>query len=170
MVPLARIGVLLNRPQYIREATYQFLLHAQYLVHPPTGLWYHGWQFLAPPSGADPSGTASVHNFASALWARGNCWITLAIPMFLSILVDGGMLPSSPAEMEQDPTSRFLISTYRRQVNTLLGLQDDKTGMWHTLLLDPSSYVETSATAGFAAGIYMGLRMVSRPLSLGASC
>ena len=33
--------------------------------------------------------------------------------------------------------------------------------MWHTLLDDPESYVETSATTGFVAGILMGLRLVS---------
>ncbi|MFA9377669.1 MAG: glycoside hydrolase family 88 protein [Lachnotalea sp.] len=26
------------------------------------------------------------HNFAKALWGRGNCWITSAIPEFLSMV------------------------------------------------------------------------------------
>lgn len=156
VVPLARIGVLMKRPHYVHEAIAQFLLHAQYLVHTPSGLWYHGWQFES----------GSGHNFANALWARGNCWITLAIPIFLSILLDGGYLSADSLKREEDPVGRFLVSTYRRQVNSLVKLQDEKTGMWHTLLVDPTSYVETSATAGFAAGIYMGLRMV-RPTSPG---
>lgn len=61
-----------------------------------------------------------------------------------------------------DPVYRCLISTLTHQVNTLLKLRDDKTGLWHTLLNDADSYVETSATAGFAGGMLMGVRLVSR--------
>ncbi|KAJ9092843.1 hypothetical protein QFC19_008567 [Naganishia cerealis] len=60
-----------------------------------------------------------------------------------------------------DPIYRTLVSTLRRQVDALVNLQDEKTGLWHTLLTDPSSYVETSAAAGFSAGIFMALRLVS---------
>jgi hypothetical protein len=45
-------------------------------------------------------------------------------------------------------------------VDALVKLQDPKTGLWHTLLDDPDSYVETSAAAGFAAGIFMATRLV----------
>lgn len=58
VMPLARIGQVLNRPHYIEEAKYQFLLHAQYLADNATGLWFHGWTFDGD------------HNFAGALWAR----------------------------------------------------------------------------------------------------
>ncbi len=37
-------------------------------------------------------------------------------------------------------------------------LQDEETGLWHTLLRYKDSYVESSATAGFAAGAYLALR------------
>jgi unsaturated rhamnogalacturonyl hydrolase len=145
VLPLTMIGLLFDRPHYISEATYQFILHAQYLVDTTTGLWFHGWQFT------DKGG----HNFARALWARGNSWITIAIPIFLEIL--GDKLP------KDSPDHKFLVSTWRRQVERLITLQDEKTGLWHTLLLDATSYVETSASAGFCAGIFMGLRNV-RPL------
>lgn len=140
-IPLAKIGKLLNRPQYIQEAKYQFLLHAQYLAHTPSGLWYHGWQFTRDGG----------NNFANALWARGNCWITISIPLLLEIL--GDELP------EGDSVREFLVSTLRRQIDALVRTQDESTGLWHTLIEDPSSYVESSASAGFAAGIYMALRM-----------
>ncbi|TYJ51833.1 hypothetical protein B9479_007573 [Cryptococcus floricola] len=142
-IPLAKIGVLYNRQDYIDEALYQFLLHIRYLADPKTGLWYHGWQFT-------PNASSNGHNFANALWARGNCWITVAIPMLLDIL--GDRLPPS------HPTYKYLVSVWKRQVDALVKLQDGKTGLWHTLLVDPTSYVETSASAGFAAGIYMGIR------------
>jgi hypothetical protein len=85
-------------------------------------------------------------------WARGNSWITIAIPIFLDLMKDH--LPKS------SPDYKFLVSTWTRQVNKLITLQDEETGLWHTLLVDPTSYVESSASAGFAAGIFMGLRMV----------
>ena len=35
----------------------------------------------------------------------------------------------------------------------------DPSGLWHTLLDDPGSYLEASATAGFAYGLIKGARM-----------
>ena len=60
-----------------------------------------------------------------------------------------------------DPVYRSLVATLKRQVDGLLALQDDETGMWHTLLDDPTTYVETSATAGFVGGLLMAIRLVS---------
>ena len=37
--------------------------------------------------------------------------------------------------------------------------QDEGTGLWHTILDDPTSYLEASATAGFAYGILKCLRL-----------
>ncbi|WWD04369.1 hypothetical protein V865_002438 [Kwoniella europaea PYCC6329] len=114
VIPLTKIGLLLNRPHYIEEA-----------------------------------GTSGTHS-SDAPWARGNCWITLAIPMFLELT---GLSPS-------DPVHRMLVSTLRRQVDALLPLRDAASGLWHTLLDDPTSYVETSGSSGFVGGILMAIRLV----------
>ncbi len=143
VIPLAQIGVLLKRPAYIEEAKYQFLLHIKYLAETTSGLWYHAWTFT-------PEENVVGHQWARALWARGNCWITVSIPIFLEILGD---------TLDQ-PIRQLLVTTLQRQIDALVELQG-KDGLWHTLLPDPTSYVESSATAGFAAGIYMALRMVS---------
>ena len=45
VLPLAKIGQLLGRPQYVEEARRQFMLHVKYLVDRKTGLWFHGWTF-----------------------------------------------------------------------------------------------------------------------------
>ena len=135
VLPLTKIGLLLDRPHYVREATFQFLTHVAYLMDRETGLWFHGWTF------------EGHHNFAKARWARGNSWLTMVIPDFLE-LVD---LP------ESDPVRRFLIEVLDAQVAALAALQDD-SGLWHTLLDDRSSYVEASATAGFAYGILKAVR------------
>ena len=136
VLPLAKIGLLLGRPQYIEEAKRQFLVHIKYLFDKKTGLWFHGWNFNGR------------HNFAGALWARGNCWVTIAIPEIIELLD----LP------EGDALRMFLIDTLAAQVKTLSETQDEDTGLWHTLIVDPSSYLEASATAGFAYGILKGVR------------
>lgn len=43
------------------------------------------------------------------------------------------------------------------QIAALAKCQDD-SGLWHTLLDDPHSYPEASATAGFAYGILKAVR------------
>lgn len=101
-LPLARAAIFLDRPAYLQLAIGQFLLHAQYLCDTHTGLWYHGWQF-----GDDRGGNG--HNFARAKWARGNCWITLAIPMLLEITDEG--------KLREDAVRTNLIHVWRRQVS-----------------------------------------------------
>ena len=130
---LANMGRILGRIDYQEEAQFQFLLHTKYLVERNTGLWYHGWTF-------DGQG-----HFAQALWGRGNCWVTIAIPAFL--------------EMVELPTSvrRLLTGTLAAQIESLERFQNEN-GMWHTLIDDPTSYTEASATAGFAYGILRAVR------------
>ncbi|MCC3355908.1 glycoside hydrolase family 88/105 protein [Bacillus sp. REN16] len=135
VLPLTKIGLLLNKPEYIEEAKKQFLIHIKYLFDKKTGLWFHGWSF------------EGNHNFAEALWGRGNSWVTIAIPEFLD-LID---LP------EEDAVRQILIDTLDRQLEALEKCQNEN-GLWHTLLLDPTSYVEGSCTAGFAFGTLKAVR------------
>lgn len=128
---LAKIGKVLDKPEYVEEAKYQFLIHTEYLRDKVSGLWFHGWNF------------EGHHNFGEAFWCRGNCWITIAIPELLDILD----LP------EHDSYRRLMLQTLKTQVETLAKLQDEETGLWHTLLDDPESYIETSGSAGVAYGI-----------------
>ena len=130
---LAKMGKVLNKQEYIDESLKQFLIHIKYLCDKNTGLWFHGWSFI------------EKNNFANALWARGNCWYTAGVVDYIELVdLKGG-------------TKHFLIDTLEAQVKKLKELQTDE-GMWHTLLDDPSSYVETSATAGFGYGILKAVR------------
>ncbi|HEU5068535.1 MAG TPA: glycoside hydrolase family 88 protein [Sphingomicrobium sp.] len=135
VLPLAKIGLLLDRPHYVEEAKRQFLVHIKYLFDRKTGLWFHGWNFNGR------------HNFARALWARGNCWVTIAIPEIIEIL---DLHPG-------DAFRTFLIDTLAAQVKTLAETQH-ANGLWHTLITDETSYLEASATAGFAYGILKSVR------------
>ena len=136
VLPLARIGQILNRTDYIEEAKRQFLLHVTYLFDRRSGLFFHGWTF------------DGMHNFADARWARGNSWVTMAIPEFIDMLD----LPAG------DPVREYLLEVLLAQCEALRGLQDRDTGSWRTLLDHPDSYIEASATAGFAYGILKAVR------------
>ncbi len=136
VLPLAKVGKVLGRSEYIEDAKKQFLLHTKYLADKKTGLWYHGWSF------------EGRHNFANAFWARGNCWITIAIPEFIELL-----------DLQHGEALReFLLDVLRNQVDALVKCQDKSTGLWHTVLDDDTSYLEASASAGFAYGILKGVR------------
>ena len=138
VLPLAKIGKVLNRPHYVEEAKRQFLLHIKYLFDTQTGLFFHGWTF-------EDGG----HNFARARWARGNSWLTIVIPEFIELLdLD-----------ERDPIRIHLTDTLEAQCRALKTLQD-ASGLWRTLLDhdDEGSYVESSATAGFAYGVLLARR------------
>lgn len=73
----------------------------------------------------------------------------MAIPDFIEML----KLP------ESDGTRLFLTTSLVAQINALVKYQDQATGLWHTILDDPTSYLEASCTAGFAYGIMKALRM-----------
>ena len=130
---LANMGRILKNQAMTEEAQYQFLIHEKYLCDKVSGLWYHGWTFK------------EKNNFAGAFWGRGNCWITMAIPEFLEICDCG------------EAVKKMLANTLREQVQSLRDLQAEN-GMWHTLVDDADSYVEASATCGFAYGILRAVK------------
>ena len=130
---LGRAGVLLKHQPYLTEAERQFLLHTKYLVDRDTGLWYHGWTFLGR------------HNYGKGLWGRGNCWISFAVADFIEF------------EGVSESVKLFLQETLYSQAVALAKFQNEH-GMWHTLVDDPTSYVEASGTCGFGYGILKGVR------------
>ncbi|MGV8987727.1 MAG: glycoside hydrolase family 88/105 protein [Cypionkella sp.] len=130
---LAAYGQAAARPELVDEAVRQFLVHARYLSDPQTGLWFHGWTF------------AGRHNFAKARWARGNAWITACI---LDLFEFSAVPPAIHG---------FLAGVLTTQVEALLPLQT-ASGAWRTLLDDPDSYEEISATAGFGYGLLKAAR------------
>ena len=131
---LYRAGVALGRTDWQNEAKYQFLLHIKYLHCQENALWYHGWTF------------EGRHHFGRAFWARGNSWITCGAADFIEWL---------PAD---DPVRRAVLTTWQEQCLALVGLQDEATGLWHTLLDHADSYLETSASAAIAYGLLKGVR------------
>lgn len=131
---LASYGQASGRRELVDEASLQFLVHARYLADTETGLWFHGWTF------------DGRHNFARARWARGNAWITAGILDLLDLAEIG------------KPVRDFLLGVLKAQVDALLPLQAP-SGAWHTLLDDPASYEEISATSGIGYGLLKGHRL-----------
>ena len=132
---LNRMGQKYNRQDWIDESIHQVLLHIKYLCDVHTGLFYHGWTFK------------ERSHFGGVFWCRGDGWFTLGILDYLEMFEDR----LSPALRE------FILDTFRAQVKALSGLQAPD-GLWHTVLMDPGSYEETSGSAAIAAGILKGLR------------
>lgn len=133
---LARMGRLTGERRFLSEATRQFLIHVKYLYEKKNGLFYHGWSF--PENG----------NFGGVFWCRGNSWYASSVVDFIETMgteLDGG-------------TREFLLDTLRAQADALVPLQD-ASGLWHTVLDDPESYLETSGSAGFAYGLLKGVRL-----------
>lgn len=130
---LGRMGVLLGNDAYVQESVRQFLVHLKYLTDVKTGLFFHGWTFHGN------------HHFGEARWGRGNAWYTAGLIDYLDIVP----LPEG--------VRAVLLTALERQADALLPLQT-ADGMWRTLLDDPTSYVESSATAGFAYGLLKAVR------------
>ncbi len=131
---LASFGQAAGERRFVEEAERQFLVHARYLADPSSGLWFHGWTF------------EGRHNFARALWGRGNAWITVGI---LDLVEFAEIAPS---------VRTYLLGVLETQIEALLKLQAS-SGAWHTLLDDPASYEEISATAGFGYGLMKAARL-----------
>ncbi len=135
---LYKAGQVLKKKEYCEEAKYQFLLHIKYLHSTENALWYHGFTF------------EGRHHFANAYWARGNSWFTCGAVDFLEMI-------------EEDCTARLIRETWQAQCGALVRLQDKTTGLWHTLLDHPDSYLETSASAAITYGLLKGMRLKLLP-------
>lgn len=134
VLPLATLGRILGKKEWMDEAEYQLLLHIEHLADPVTGLWWHGYTFKGR------------HHFAEAFWGRGNSWATIALPLFVETI------PLSPA------VKRYVSVVMNRQIEAVAKLQD-ASGLWHTLLDHEDSYLESSCAAGFGYGILKGIKL-----------
>jgi unsaturated rhamnogalacturonyl hydrolase len=129
---LLRAGVALGEPALVADALNQFQWHIRYLHDPETGLWFHGYD----------SGTGG--HMSGFHWARANAWAAYTMSRVGRVLPEPYLYP---AYMDVGCSLRDLLAAARR-------LQAGD-GLWRTLLDDPGSYGETSATAGLGAAMLM---------------
>jgi len=130
---LVRMGKALNEPTYMAEGLNQFRGHEKYLQDPVTNLYYHGWDHL------------NKNHMSGVFWARGNAWAAYTLASVLR-LVD-----------VKEPAFMGIFGSLRDQLSALIRLQSPN-GLWHTVLTDPTTYEETSGSAGIAAAIALNGR------------
>ncbi len=124
---LAAVGRDQKKPEYIDDAATQTIVHTRHLQDPATGLIYHMWDWQA--------GTHS-----EGYWGRGNGWVLMSIADTLEVMD------------RRNPKYKELSDIADKLVKGVVKTQD-ANGLWHTVLDDPNSYVETSATAMLAYGM-----------------
>ena len=78
-------------------------------------------------------------------WSRGNGWVIFSLSELLTVLPQAH--PQRPA----------LLQFFRELTHGYLALQDE-CGLWHQILDDPVSYLETSATAMMICAFSRGTR------------
>lgn len=125
---LVRMGDALGREDYMMDGIKQYHGHEMFLQDEATNLYYHGWDHLAQ------------NHMSGIFWARGNAWAALTMAKALEI-VDVAL-----------PAFMIIEGSMRDQLSALVRLQSEE-GLWHTVLNDDTSYLETSGSAGIAAAL-----------------
>ncbi len=133
-IVLAESYRLLGREDCRDEALLQFLRHQQCLQDPETGLFRHLYE------------CSTGSHLAGAFWGRGNGWMAASVVDLLSAI--GG----------DDPRTRDIVESFRRQMEAVRRVQDS-SGMFHTILTDPNTYLEMSSTAALGYAALRGVRL-----------
>ncbi len=133
---LIEAGVRLSRDELIKEGIFQLTGHLKKLQD-ESGLFYHGFSYRKK-------------SFIGCLWARGNAWATVSVAVAVNLLKD---VPGFAEQIKE------MASYIQKQCVYLRYMQDPQFGGFYTVMNDTSSYMETSATAGFAYGIKEGIRL-----------
>lgn len=133
-VVLADSYRFLGRADARDEALAQFAAHQNCLQDADSGLYRHLYD------------GHSDSYLAGALWGRGNGWMAASAVEVLDALGS------------DDPACAFIVESFRRQMHAVKPLQRPD-GTFHTVLNDPATYPEMSATAGLGYGAMKGLRL-----------
>ena len=136
---LARMGHMERQTFLIEDAARQIIVHSRHLQDPRTGLFYHMWDW-------------QTESHSEGFWGRGNGWVLMSLADTMEV-----MKKSDPKFKELEQIARNLLRG--------LSANQDAGGMWHTVLDDPRSYAETSATAMFSYGLLKLARMRVLPSS-----
>ena len=87
-----------------------------------------------------------IHNENNGIpWSRGNGWVIFSLSELLTVLP------------EDHPRRPELLQFFNELTNGYMALQD-ACGLWHQILDDPESYLETSATAMMICAFARGNR------------
>jgi unsaturated rhamnogalacturonyl hydrolase len=145
---IAMLGQISRDAAMLDRALDQMILHAKHLVDPRTGLFWH-------------VAYVEKKTHSACLWARGNSWFSIAAPKVLARLDTATKLAHFVGWREETKIKQAKIEKVQtalaRQLSAIARLQDD-SGLWHTVIDRPDSYLEASSAAGFALGFGRALR------------
>ncbi len=127
---LLRLGVELHDEGLIDDALNQYYWHIKYLQDPATGLYYHGYNNI------------TGDHMSGFYWGRANAWAAYTMSQV------GIRLP----EAYLYPKFLDVVGSLNDQL-AALKLCQTENGLWRTILDDPDSYEEISASCGIAAAM-----------------
>lgn len=127
---LLRVGVKLQDAELIEDALNQYYWHIKYLQDAESGLWYHGYNNI------------TKDHMSGFFWGRANAWAAYTMAQV------GVILP----ECYLYPKFLDIVGSLNEQLAALKMVQT-KNGLWRTILDDPESYEEVSASCGIAAAM-----------------
>ncbi len=127
---MLRAGVAWNDAELIDDALNQYYWHIEYLQDKKTGLWYHGYNNI------------EKSHMSGFYWGRANAWAAYTMSQV------GKVLP----QCYLYPKYMDVAGSLSEQLAALKLLQTEN-GLWRTILDDPESYEEVSASAGIAAAM-----------------
>jgi unsaturated rhamnogalacturonyl hydrolase len=133
---LARFGKSENKPAYVDDAARQFILHAHYLQDEKTGLFNHMWDW-------------QTGQLTPVLWGRGNGWVLMAL--------------ATMEMMDRNDNSFSALQQIALHLAHGLRAVQDREGLWHTVLNDPTSYTECSASSMYVYGLLKLVRLKVLP-------
>lgn len=127
---LLRVGVMNQDEEMIADALNQYYWHIKYLQNPGSGFYYHGYNHI------------TKDHMSAVYWGRANAWAAFTMSQVSDILPECYLYP------------RYLDVTgsLNEQLAALKTVQTEN-GLWRTVLDDPDSYEEISASAGIAAAM-----------------
>ena len=141
---MALCGRIACEQRHIERAFSQMVMHWKHLADAPTGLFWH-------------VAYVDKNQHSPCLWARGNSWFAIAATEVLA-QVEGAPRPEWLGERPH-----LIEAALAKQLNAIVSLQD-ASGLWHTVIDRPDSYLESSASAGFALALGRTLRAGGRGL------
>jgi unsaturated rhamnogalacturonyl hydrolase len=127
---LLRTGIFTKDQAMVEDALQQYLWHIRFLQDRATGLWYHGYDHLRGD------------HMSGFFWARANAWAAYTMAQV------GARLPKPYLY----PPFMDINCSLRDQLTGLKALQT-ADGLWRTVLNDPLSYEEVSASCGIASAM-----------------
>lgn len=129
---LCRYYQLTGLTKYLDDAARQLLQYRRYLYLPELKIMSHVYDIKIGKATGVP-------------WGRGNGWVAFSFSELLAVLP------------KNHPDRPELLQIFNDLCEGLLALQDE-TGMWHQVLTDAQSYLETSCTAMFIYAFSRGVR------------